>query len=413
VWIACEEYIQEGGKSAVMKAGILICAALLWLITASCSGQKASEVTALSSADADIGTYVVQSTPSLEMTAVFGNVKIGAGADVTVYETMSKYGDVLGEEPNGKVFKVLEKETDADGGVWYRIYSDFGSAGWITGMNCKPTDEKCSDVALTALLDSIDNGITYYIEGSIFSLDIGVDNFNLSRLSELPERALCDTDDTPDKNNLLSNDMKWEIFEGYGVEFVSVLCTVNLVMLEYLWNVYPEFSSMYGSELKNDLARISILAEYQGDGLKIFDVSYTVKYDDPNLLDIKPIFEEDLGLLNGPVLGMSDEEVTEALDLNEADGLDLSINGSGTLGYVGVRSEKYMTIRGLKVGDTIETVEKLYGKPDVGFSGDSSVTYQANLLVDGQLAINDHDSIVVYYEDGFVSGFCFNRVYLD
>jgi hypothetical protein len=402
--------MQKGG--AVMKAGILICTALLCLITASCSGQKASEETALSSTDADIGTYVVQST-SLETAAIFENVKISAGADVTVYETMSKYGDVLGEEPYGRVFKVLEKETGDDGGVWYRIYSDFSSEGWITGMNCKPTDEKCSDVALTALLDSVNNGITYYIEGSLFTLDISIGNFNLSRLSELPERALCDTDDTPDKNKLLSNDMKWEIIEEEDLKLVSVRCTLNLVMLEYLWTIFPEFSGMYGSELKNDLTRISILAENQGDTLTVCDVSCSMKYDDPGLNDAEPISDEDLGLSNGLTLGMSDEEVTKELGLNEIEGLDLSFNGSNTVGYIGVSSDKYMTTKGLRVGDTIETVEKLYGKPDVGFSGDGSVTYQASMIVDGQLTLNDNDSMVVYYKDELVSGFCFNRVYLD
>ena len=31
-------------------------------------------------------------------------------------------------------------------------------------------------------------------------------------------------------------------------------------------------------------------------------------------------------------------------------------------------------LRGLKVGDNIKKVESIYGKPDVGFSGDSKVS---------------------------------------
>lgn len=403
------------------RASVLIFTMILCTIMSSCSDSAVSVPATPSSAISDGSTYALQSEPPSETTAIFDNVKVSA-VNVTVYKAMDKYGDTLGEEPYGKVFKVLETKTDDEGREWYRIYSDFGAEGWITGINCKMTDEKCSNETLTALLDSCDTSITFNITGNTFSLDVSVDNFNLSQQAELPERVLCDTDDMPDKNNLLSKDIKWRVIEGDGLKFVSVRCTVNLVMLEYLWNSFPEFSSMYGSELKNDLARVVVHAEYQGDALKILDVSCVMKYGDPSLLDVEPILDEDLGLSDGPALGMTMQEAAHVLGLYYEDyadlpgieigGLTVYLNGSETVGSIDIDSDIYVTTRGLKVGDTIETVEKLYGKPDVGFSGDDSVTYQASMLVDGQLAINDFDTMTVYYKEGIVSGFSFRRMYL-
>lgn len=54
-----------------------------------------------------------------------------------------------------------------------------------------------------------------------------------------------------------------------------------------------------------------------------------------------------------------------------------------------VESPKYKTKRGLKVGDSIEKVQRLYGKPAVAFSGDDFVEYKFCCKdMNGELEIN-------------------------
>lgn len=137
----------------------------------------------------------------------------------------------------------------------------------------------------------------------------------------------------------------------------------------------------------NDLARVFVDLSLTGYKYDIADVRAEVKYDDPDLLSIKALDYDEIRLVDGPAVEMTMEQAYEALGGNMEEfeySESIEYNGVGLFEFCGciveitVTSPEYETPRGLRVGDTIEKVERLYGKPDQGFSGDEYVVYKCS-----------------------------------
>lgn len=48
-----------------------------------------------------------------------------------IYSSMSENSDIIANLIIGNVFEVLEAESDASGGIWYRVKTDFGAEGYV------------------------------------------------------------------------------------------------------------------------------------------------------------------------------------------------------------------------------------------------------------------------------------------
>ncbi len=48
-----------------------------------------------------------------------------------IYSSMSENSDIIANLIVGNVFEVLEAESDASGGIWYRVKTDFGAEGYV------------------------------------------------------------------------------------------------------------------------------------------------------------------------------------------------------------------------------------------------------------------------------------------
>lgn len=269
---------------------------------------------------------------------------------------------------------------------------------------------------------SYSSGIKANINQNVINLNINIGNYQASEKSILPDRVFYNTKATSDKNKLLYIDPQWSVVQENGKWYIKARYTVNIVMLGYYWGP-PDDNMKDNGFMYNDLARVDVLLDISGSTPKIQKTSYEVKYKDDSILNVKPILFEEGTLVDGPALGMSMEEAYKTLggDLKNFKYSDyIELNGVGLSEFcseivdIDVQSSKYVTQRGLKVGDSIQKVESLYGKPDVGFSGDACVEYKfCNETTDGELQVNYYRTLTIYYKEGLVSEFELHQVILD
>jgi hypothetical protein len=170
--------------------------------------------------------------------------------------------------------------------------------------------------------------------------------------------------------------------------------------------------------MHNDLARVFIDLSLKDNEHEIIDVNAEIKYNNPELLAIEPLGYDEIRLVDGPMVEMSMENAYEALGGNPEDfeySDYIEYNGvtlfefCGCIVEITVTNPDYETPRGLRVGDTIQKVESLYGKPDSGFSGEDYVFYKC---ADNGY-VNYYRGLNIYYENDVVRAFLLYQVILD
>ena len=173
--------------------------------------------------------------------------------------------------------------------------------------------------------------------------------------------------------------------------------------------------------LYNDLATVDIMLDLNNKTPRIFSINTVVKYNDPKLSQVNLLLTDEATIVDGPSLGMSMEEAYLSLggkkkenltSYEEFDGVSLS-EFCSVINSIYVESSKYKTTRGMKVGDNIQKVEGLYGKPDVGFSGDVCVEYKFCYKHERQLYIDYYRTLTIYYKNGIVNAYEFSQIILD
>ncbi|SMC68730.1 SH3 domain-containing protein [Papillibacter cinnamivorans] len=418
------------------KAIWVLIAALLFTAVPSCSESAGTTVTA-GTAQPETSRPVSPSAPAAAVTEIQDtaaqvgqNIKIDADG-LNVRRDADAGSEALGMAPRGGVYSVLDEKTDEEGRLWYRIQTDGGPRGWVAAWLCRQTEEKTNLELVDSLLDLYGDEIQTEMEGSFLEVCVSVGGFELDGQSELPDKLFYDVEDNRDKKELLSAGTEWSCVSENGKRLFHVRCSIWFGMLEYFWAQFPEYVSTYGSQRLNDLARIDISAQAQDGELKVTNVSCQMKYDNPELLKIEPVSLVEEGLKNGPSIGMTLQEAYQCLggsfeDLEERKSGTVELGGVSLANvelyalpgdevvWISVESGEYATTRGMKIGDTAETVERLYGKPDTGFSGDGRVIYQVvRTSQDGEPEFCDNDTMEVCYKNGRVSAFSFIRIYLD
>ncbi|MHB1453573.1 MAG: SH3 domain-containing protein [Saccharofermentanales bacterium] len=257
------------------------------------------------------------------------------------------------------------------------------------------------------------DGIRARISGSDLSLDIKVGTYSKKYTSQLPAKLFYSSDDIPDKNTLLSVVQDWDVEQIAGKWMIRLRNVAELTST-------PENSI---TAIGYDLARVDILLEPRNGTFAIAEIGSVIKYDDPDLLEPAPVLLAEAKLQGGPALGMTPEEAYKALkgDMNgyKSDepivynGVSVFCIGnmdvpSKVVAYrIMVASPDYATTRGLKVGDPIAKVENLYGKPDVGFSGDASATYHFVEDFNGKKRVSWGNYLKIHYSNGIVESYEF------
>ncbi|WP_066498987.1 SH3 domain-containing protein [Abyssisolibacter fermentans] len=272
------------------------------------------------------------------------------------------------------------------------------------------------------------NGFDFYrecIKASIsnndLNLDISIGDYYSNEKYVIAERVFYNTKDIEDKNELLSIDSDWNVVKIDNKWYIDITYKVNIIMLEYYWGP-PDYSAENNAVMLNDLAKINVFIKLDSGEINIENIDYVIKYDDPNLLNKEPMVYEEGFLIEGPALGMKMEEAYESLGGDKEDfeytdyftfnGVEIS-EFCGEVVSIFVTTDSYKTPRGLKVGDTIEKVESLYGKPDIGFSGDECVEYKSSYEWNNEIQVNFYSGLKIYYENGLVSEYELYQIILD
>ncbi len=264
------------------------------------------------------------------------------------------------------------------------------------------------------------SGIKAALEKNDLKLDVSIGSFTQSKKSSIPERVFSNTKAVKDKNKLLSTEHAWTVVQEKDRWYVRARYIVNYAMLTYYWG--PLLENMDDNEtMYNDLARVDVMLDLCSGPEAVYKVDSKVKYDNSKLNSIKPLIYKEAALKEGPALGMTMKEAIAALGgkLKEDYSESQEYKGVSLYEYCGVitdiytESRDYSTTRGLKVGDSIEKVESLYGKPDIGFSGDEKVQYKFNYKYTKELEATYYRTMTIYYEKGLVKGIQFHQVIFD
>ncbi|MGI6084807.1 MAG: SH3 domain-containing protein [Acetivibrionales bacterium] len=262
-----------------------------------------------------------------------------------------------------------------------QMYLDGYANGILKKGIYKAVDDDFVEVFNYGSFDVYKDKIISKLDKDTFTCSIRIDGYNQDFTSVLPDKVFYDTIDVKDKNELLSLDSKWNIIKKNDKWFILLRYSVNYPMIYYYWG--PLGDGFEPNEtMDNDLARIDITMSLKGNEPELVDVHAEVKYNNPLLLDIEPLEHDEIRLVDGPVVD----------DIN-----------------IAVNTQDYETPRGLRVGDSIEKVESLYGKPDNGFSGDDCVYYKCS----GDGYVNYYRGIDICYKDNVVESFTLYQLILD
>lgn len=298
-----------------------------------------------------------------------------------------------------------------------QLYLDGHSDGEYKKGIYRIVNDDFVEVIHVRSFDKYNDHIQAALDGSNLSVTVDIGSYHKTLTSLLPDKVFYDTRDVQDKNGLLTVSSDWSVVKKDGKWFIQICSKVNYPMVYYYWG--PPGEDIESNDiLYNDLARVFFDLSLKGDQQEVIRVSAEVKYDNPELLKVEPLGYDEIRLVDGLEVEMSMESAYEALggnpeefeysDYMEYNGVSL-FEFCGSVVEITVKSPDYETPRGLRVGDTIDKVESLYGKPDNGFSGDEYVMYKHT----GSDFVNYYRGLDIHYKDGAVEWFCLYQVILD
>ncbi|MDF2987015.1 MAG: hypothetical protein K0R50_2525 [Eubacterium sp.] len=265
-------------------------------------------------------------------------------------------------------------------------------------------------------------GIKATIDNNILRMNVDIGSYHNGHMSVIPDKVFYNTRSETEKSKLLSLNKDWTIIQENGKWYILVQYSVDIVMLTYYWGPLDE-NMKNNTSMYNDLARITLLLDMSGREPVIYRTECRIKYNDDKLLNLKTLEFEDAALKNGPELGMTMGEAYLSLGgkLETDEYSDYMIYKDvelfeycGSIVDIYTKSANHMTSRGVKVGDSIEKVESIYGKPDMGFSGDNKVEYKfCYTNPKNELEVTFYRTMKIYYQDGLVNAIQFHQVMLD
>lgn len=201
---------------------------------------------------------------------------------------------------------------------------------------------------------------------------------------------------------------------------IRVRTSIEMPALSYYWGP-PEIDVEDNNMMYVDLARVDRLYALDTGSPILKNTDVSIKYAEQP--ETAALYDSSEGvLIPGVTLETDLETAYLALggdkdsfvysDAMTVDGVDL-FEFCGQLNTIQVNTPKYPTQRGMRVGDTIEQVEKLYGKPDTGFSGDENVSYVCCDTENGGTFGYFGEGLSIHYQNGLVESFMLYRIILD
>lgn len=300
-----------------------------------------------------------------------------------------------------------------------QLYLQGTNEGYAKKCLYRVADDEFIEVFNIRSFDQYAKHIQASLDGNNFSMSVRIGDYQKSFTSILPDKVFYGTKDVDDKSWLLTVECDWDLIRKGGRWFIQVCCKVNYPMIYYYWGP-PDVDVEPNETMYNDLARVYVDISLKGTRTEIREVRAEVKYDDPELLKVEPLRYDEIRLVNGPEVEMSMEQAYQALggsmenfryaEHMEYNGVSL-FEFCGLIVDITVTTPDYETPRGLRVGDPIEKVERLYGKPDYGFSGDGYVSYKCTYPELG--FVNYYRGLDIGYKDGVVKWFTLYQVILD
>ncbi len=269
------------------------------------------------------------------------------------------------------------------------------------------------------------DGIGAGIAGHSLSLDIGIGDHTRQYLSVLPEKLFYNGTlwggAAYDPNSLLSVRPEWTPVQSDGRERIRLRLSVELA------DHIPDGIT----DIFFDLARVDMVLGMHGGVPSIEEIGSAVKYGSSTDEPAIPVLKADeAGLRDGPVLGMGMQDAYRMLKGNmDGYGTDYEASFGGVTLYgcsnmdtggtqmvvcqIVVKDPGFATVRGLRVGDPAAKAESLYGKPDIGFSGDASATYCFADDAGGILRVSRFDTMTIHYRDGIIESIEMVKFYGD
>lgn len=260
-----------------------------------------------------------------------------------------------------------------------------------------------------SIFSDYQNKIQTKLQDNRLQFNLDFENYVISEWSLLPGSLFLDAKNRRDQNTLLSMDKQWEVVEENGQWYYEVDFILNLDTVKY-----ADDSGYYDDYTQTEIGRVKLLVKVVGDKMEIKSISHELKYGD-RMSTVRQLAEGDASIKNGPCWGMTLEEAYVSLGGNPVDVKgktyfsykDVNVyQTNGIVDYIGIWNKEYESVRGLKVGDSRERVEELYGIPDGGYNPDNVKYYCLVNTEDGE-KLNRNLMLCVDYVDNVVEYFNF------
>ncbi|MHB1454966.1 MAG: SH3 domain-containing protein [Saccharofermentanales bacterium] len=358
----------------------------------------------------DVGDYDELLVVRSDSATVIGNYRFAPSDNVRFL-----IGDFCGNGSNQifygqEISRYYNKFMYPDQSILFTIDSD---GGLTTVLDYQALSRRLQDVRAS-------------IYDKMLSLDIVVDEYDFSQTFRLPDRIFLNSKNFPDKNAQLRNIIEWTVEPVDTKWYIIVDCIIAFDMYDAYWGL-PGTNTDYGF-LVNDLARTRLVYEIVGGNLEFRDGDTVIKYPDTSMSSNEPLVSADLGLQNGPMVSQTMDKafglLPDAPVLENYYAFEKTIDGVTLVADkynieipeitdIIVEGPKYQSMRGIRVGDAIEKVERLYGKPDQGLPGDESAQYFLTFEYEGNVLSTQYCGIYFEYKDGKVASFQLFLHYMD
>lgn len=239
-------------------------------------------------------------------------------------------------------------------------------------------------------------------------------------ISQLPEKLFYSNSDT-ELDNLITFKKKWDIVEFDNKWYIRGIINCNLFLFDYLWgppSAYLDPEYMY--PFSTSLIQLETLLKIEEEVLTLANSELKVKYDEKISENTQILDFQDMRLIDGPWLDMSLVEAYEILGgQGTLENAKFTINGVtcyeefGQVVSIQVTSSQYQNVNGIRVGLSVDEVEKILGQPDVGYSGDNFVEYKCFYGKDENYHMNYYRYLTIEYKNNIVISFSMNQIILD
>ena len=260
----------------------------------------------------------------------------------------------------------------------------------------KFSDEDFFSIFNLDTMKTLCKGMEAKIEKNRFtcSYSSGDNNLLCKGVSILPKKLFYGVKKGESPNKFLYAACDWRPVKKDNSWYIDVISTFKIKAGQYYfgpWTGNPPPPEAY-TDFYCDIARLHVIFKYENSNFTPVETKLVMNYNANHVRNYKLLQNNDASFNGNIALGLNIFQVCKSLGIKLDEygyvkgecntirftGITLNSFYGDTVINIKVDSNKYKTKRGLKVGDSIETLKSLYGIPDQGFLEDNQVVYYSN-----------------------------------